>query len=235
MSPKKEIKKIERLVPDTSVIIDGLLSKKIEKGEIAPEQVIIHEAVLAELEHQANQNKSIGYLGLDEIDRLRSISQKFGFTITFGGKRPSAYEIAQAKMGEIDTLIRELAFENDATLLTVDKVQARIGIAKGINVILLEIDIIKKHLKLESFFDETTMSVHLRENVVPYAKKGMPGKWDFVKVRDSILTREEVRDIGNEIIEESGVRKDCFIEIERAGSTIVKFENYRTVIKRNHF
>jgi ATPase len=235
MTPKKEIKKIEKLVPDTSIIIEGILSRKIEKNEISPEQVIIHEAVLAELEHQANQNKSIGYLGLDEIDRLRKISQQYGFSIVFGGKRPSAYEIAQAKMGEIDMLIRELAFENDATLLTVDKVQARIGIAKGISVILLEVTRITKKLKLESFFDETTMSVHLRENVFPYAKKGMPGKWDFVKIRDSVLTRDEVRDIGNEIIEESGVRKNCFIEIERAGSTIVQFENYRTVITRPPF
>jgi len=235
MIAKKELKRIEKLVPDTSVIIEGLLSMKIGKSELLPEQVIIHEAVLAELEHQANQNKSIGYLGLDEIDRLRGISQKFGFTITFGGKRPSAYEISQAKMGEIDTLIRELAFENDATLLTVDKVQARIGLAKGMNVILLEVERLKKKLKLEGFFDETTMSVHLRENVFPYAKKGMPGKWDFVKIRDSVLTREEVRDISNEVIEESGVRKECFIEIERAGSTIVHFENYRTVITRPPF
>ena len=60
MTPKKQTQNIEKLVPDTSVIIEGLLSKHIEKKEILPANVIIHEAVLAELEHQANQNKSIG-------------------------------------------------------------------------------------------------------------------------------------------------------------------------------
>ncbi|MBW2971782.1 PIN domain-containing protein, partial [Candidatus Woesearchaeota archaeon] len=235
MVAKKEIKSVERLVPDTSVIIEGILSRKIEAKELLPQQVIIHEAVLAELEHQANQNKSIGFLGIDEIDKLKQLSGKLGFELAFGGKRPSAYEISQARLGEMDSLIRELAFESDATLLTTDKVQARIGMAKGISVILLEIDVIKKKLTLEGFFDLTTMSVHLRENVPPFAKKGVPGKWDFVKVREKPLTRDEVRGISDEIIEEAGVRKDCFIEIERPGSTIVQLENYRIVITRPPF
>lgn len=235
MNPKKQTQKIEKLVPDTSVVIEGLLSKHIEKKEILPANVIIHEAVLAELEHQANQNKSIGFLGLDEIDRLKKLSQELGFELSFGGKRPSAHEIEHARLGEIDSLIRELAFENDATLMTTDNVQARIGIAKGISVILLEVGAIKKKIALEGFFDETTMSVHLRENVPPFAKKGVPGKWDFVKVREKKLAREEVRHISDEIIEEAGIRKDCFIEIERPGSTIVQLENYRIVITRPPF
>ncbi len=229
------VQKVDKIVPDTSIIIEGILSRKIENGELLPEDVIIHEAVLAELEHQANENKSIGFLGIDEIDKLKQLSTKLGFTLSFSGRRPSAKEIEYAKMGEIDSLIRALAFETGATLLTRDKVQARIGSAKGIDVMLVEIHSIKKTLTLEGFFDETTMSVHLRENVTPYAKKGMPGKWAFVQLRKKLLTRQEIKDISDEIIEESGVRKDCFIEIERQGSTIVQFENYRIVITRPPF
>jgi len=58
---------IEKIVPDTSVIIEGLLSDKIRNNEIKANEIIIHEAVLAELEHQANLGKAIGYLGLDEM------------------------------------------------------------------------------------------------------------------------------------------------------------------------
>jgi ATPase len=235
MVPKKDVLNVDKIVPDTSVMIEGILSMKIEKKELVPQEVIVHEAVLAELEHQANQNKSIGYLGLDEIDRLRDLSKKLGFSLMFAGKRPGAYEIQNAKLGDIDSLIRELAFENDATLLTTDKVQARIAKAKGMQVVLLEVERIKKRLKLEAFFDEMTMSVHLRENIPPYAKKGRPGQWDFVKIRDAPLTKDEIKSISAEVIEESGVRKDCFIEIERPGSTIVQFENYRTVITRPPF
>jgi len=84
---------MERIVPDTSVIIEGLLSKKISKDEIKTKEVILHEAVLAELEHQANQNKAKGFLGLDELDRLREMSEKKHFELQFSGKKPSAAEI----------------------------------------------------------------------------------------------------------------------------------------------
>ena len=67
---------IEKIVPDTSVIIEGLLSDKISKNEIKAKEIIIHEAVLAELEHQANMGKSIGFVGLEEIKRIGDIAAK---------------------------------------------------------------------------------------------------------------------------------------------------------------
>ena len=69
----------DKIVPDTSVIIEGLLSDKIHKTEIVPKQIIMHEAVLAELEHQANLGKAIGFLGLDEIKRIKELSGKHNF------------------------------------------------------------------------------------------------------------------------------------------------------------
>ncbi len=72
---KKKTVNIEKLVPDTSVIIEGLVSDRISKKEIVPKSVIIHEAVLAELEHQANQNKETGLLGLEELNKIRELSK----------------------------------------------------------------------------------------------------------------------------------------------------------------
>ena len=232
---KKTINNVEKLVPDTSVIIKGLVSSKIEKKEIVPKSVIIHEAVLAELEHQANQNKETGVLGLEEINKIRELSEKLGFNLEFSGKRPNAYEIKYARLGEIDSLIRELAYNESASLMTSDKTQAMIAEAKGIHVIFIEIKKLFKKLKLEKFFDETTMSVHLRENVVPYAKKGTPGKWKFIAVEDTKLTRDNIKDISHEIIEESSMAKDAFIEIERAGSTIAQIGKFRIVITKPPF
>ncbi|PIZ52965.1 ATPase, partial [Candidatus Woesearchaeota archaeon CG_4_10_14_0_2_um_filter_33_10] len=208
---------------------------KIEKKEIVPKSVIIHEAVLAELEHQANQNKETGVLGLEEINKIRELSEKLGFNLEFSGKRPNAYEIKYARLGEIDSLIRELAYNESASLMTSDKTQAMIAEAKGIHVIFIEIKKLFKKLKLEKFFDETTMSVHLRENVVPYAKKGTPGKWKFIAVEDTKLTRDNIKDISHEIIEESSMAKDAFIEIERAGSTIAQIGKFRIVITKPPF
>jgi ATPase len=230
-----EAEKYDKIVPDTSVIIEGLLSAKIKDGKIRADSIIIHEAVLAELEHQANQNRAIGFLGLEELKKLKKLSQENNFAITFSGRKPTLSEIKYASLGEVDYMIRELAFDEDATLFTADKIQSEVAQAKGIRLLYEKVEQLHKQLLLEKFFDNTTMSVHLRENVEPYAKKGVPGNWQFVKVRDSILTRDEIQDISREIIEEAGIRKDAFIEIERPGSTIVQLGNFRIVITKPPF
>jgi ATPase len=226
---------IEKLVPDTSIIIEGIVSKKIEAKQMKVQQLLVHEAVLAELEHQANENKETGHLGLNELNQLQKIAKKFDFEVLFTGRKPTYGEIRYAKLGDIDALIRELAYENGATLYTADNVQARIAEVKGMSVILEELKTKARKLKLETFFDELTMSVHLKESIAPFAKRGRPGNWSFVEVRKKELTRDEVRNMANEIVEEAGMRKDGFVEIERPGSTIVQLANYRIVITKPPF
>lgn len=226
--------KIEKLVPDTSVIIEGIVSSRIGKNEISSDELIIHEAVIAELEHQANEGKAIGFLGLDEIKKIRDLAEKKRFTVRFAGKRPSYHEIRYSKSGEIDSIIRQLAYEEGATLITADKVQARVAEAKGINVIMVFSEK-KGPIALETFFDKNTMSVHLREDLNPYAKKGAPGRWDFVEIGKDKISQDKIKEISKEIIEEARIRKDGFIEIEREGSTIIQLGNYRIVITRPPF
>ncbi len=232
---KKDITKIEKLVPDTSVIIEGLVSKRIKEKKILPDIIIIHEAVIAELEHQTNLNKALGFLGLDELDRIKTLSEELGFKLDFMGKRPSHTEIQYAKLGGTDALIRDLAYEEDATLFTADKTQAKIAKAKGMKLIFERLEQLVKKIKLENYFDSETMSAHLRENVFPYAKKGVPGNWKFVAINDKTLSRETIEDISREIIEEAGIRRDGFIEIERPGSTIVQLGTFRIVITKPPF
>jgi len=225
-------KSIEKIVPDTSVIIEGILSAKIKAGEIKPNAILIHEAVIAELEAQANVNKESGYLGLEEIKKLREMRLKYGFEMHYSGDRPKHFEIEYAKTGEIDSMIRQLALFEDATLITADTVQAMVAESKGIDVMLIHIEQKTKQLILEKYFDSQTMSVHLKEGMLAYAKKGMPGNWQFVKVSTEKLTREDVKLISREIIDEAGIRRDGFIEVERPGSTIVQLGNFRIVITR---
>ncbi len=230
---KKET--IEKLIPDTSVLIEGDLSKKLEKKEVIPNEITIHEAVLSELEHQANQNRAIGHLGLEEIRKIKEICKKDDIVLSFGGDKPRPSEIKYAKLGEIDALIRDLAYNEGATLMTADRIQAKVAETKGMKVIFIDIIREIRKLKLEKYFDNTTMSVHLRENIEPYAKKGFPGEWNFVVIKKKKLTREEMMEISREIIEEANVRRDCFIEIERPGSTIVQLGHFRIVIVRPPF
>ena len=232
---KKSNEMIEKIVPDTSVIIEGLLSKKISNNEIKPSSIIIHEAVLAELEHQENENKSKGSLGLEELQKIRELCEKNNIELSFSGKRPNASEIKYASLGEIDALIRDLAYSEDAFFFTADKTQSKVAKIKGIKTILYEASKVDKKIVLENYFDALTMSVHLKENVRPVAKKGSPGNWQFTIINEKHLKKELLQDISREIIEEAGIRKDSFVEIERPGSTIVQLGVFRIVITRPPF
>ena len=221
---------IDKLVPDTSVIIQGKVSDKINKKEINVKEILIHEALLAELEHQANSGRAIGYLGLDEIEKLRKLTE-----VKFIGNRPKSSDIKYAHYGEIDASIRKLAWDEGATLITSDKVQAKVAEAKGIDVIYVEHVYKRRKLSLEKYFDNTTMSVHLKEDMIPKAKKGVPGKWDFVSLSKTKLNHDNLKKISREIIEEAKSRHDSFLEIERGGSTIVQLGNFRIVITQPPF
>lgn len=180
--------------------------------------------------------RAIGYLGLDEVAELQKLSKEIGFKVEFLGRRPSGAEVKYASLGEIDSMIRQLAWESDATLITSDKVQAKVSEARGMKFIIVEPkERAYKGTKLDGFFDETTMSVHLRENVQPIAKKGMPGNWQFIQLRKELLRQEEIKEISREIVESTKMRKDSFIEIQREGSTIVQMGLYRIVITRPPF
>lgn len=223
---------IEKLVPDTSIIIENLVSERIKNKELKVKQILIHEAVLSELEHQANMGRTIGFLGLDELNKLKALAGEHGFTVGFKGKRPDAGNIKHASLGEIDALIRGLALEEDAVLITGDKVQSKVGEAKGMKVIYIEPVIKHKEMRIEKYFDETTMSVHLKENTQPKAKKGVPGNWEFVVLDKEILSEEYVQELAKELIEEAKLSAKGYIEIERRGSSIAQIESYRIVITR---
>jgi ATPase len=171
--------KIEKLVPDTSVLIEGLVSEKIQNKEFEVDSIIIHEAIIAELEHQANSNKEIGFVGLAELKKLRKLSKELDFKLEFAGRRPHPQEIKFAKLGEIDSLIRELAYETGAALYTADKVMSEVAETKGVQVLFEKIEIKPKKIAVDKFFNASTMSVHIRENCTVKAKQGKPGKWTF--------------------------------------------------------
>ncbi|MFH1770609.1 MAG: PINc/VapC family ATPase [archaeon] len=229
--------KIEKIVPDTSVIIEGILSKEIEKKKFSPKSIIIHEAVIAELEAQANRGQEKGHLGLEEIKKLRELGKKKKFTLDFKGERPGDFQIKRAKSGEIDSVIRNLALTEKATLITADRVQSLVAESKGINTIFYEFpkEDMEKELILAKYFDETTMSVHIKEDCIPKAKKGRPGAWEYVEIAKKPMDGDEVKELAKAITEETGLRKDGFVEIERRGSTIIQLANYRIVITRPPF
>ncbi|WP_297420208.1 PINc/VapC family ATPase [Thermococcus sp.] len=220
-------------VADTSVIVDGRLTQFLSTFN-EKVKVVIPDAVVAEIEHQANEGKAIGHTGLEELKKLRKMADEGRILFEFYGGRPEQWQIRRAKAGEIDHMVRETARELGATLVTGDGVQRDVAIAKGIEVVYLTAKKEPRH-RLEDFFDETTMSVHLKGGLRPFAKKGKPGNWKFVPIRDEVLTDEELHEIADDIVERARRDPESFIEMDEPGATVVQLRNHRIVIAKPPF
>jgi ATPase len=224
-----------KYVVDTSVLIDGRISQMLENGEIAG-TIIIPEAALAELEAQANFGRMTGLQGLEEVKRIREIAEKKGFDVLFLGERPTLEQIKLARGGEIDHMIRKIAEKEDAVLVTSDRVQYYVAVARGIKAMYLTQERIKpEDTKIMQFFTPDTASVHLREGVPPFAKRGRIGQLMLVKIRDEPMTLEELQQIAHEILEAARQDEDSSIEIERKGVTVVQLRDLRIAIAERPF
>jgi ATPase len=228
--------KKESYVVDTSIVIERKVTELIKEKKISG-KIIIPNAVLAELEHQANENQSEGFIGLDEIKELRSLAEQNVIELEYVGKKPTETYIKGARGGAIDDLIRDTAAEKNAILLTGDRVQALVADATGIQTMLILPVSVKEvgALNIEKFFDITTMSVHLKENTIPKAKKGRPGNWEFVELSKDKLTGHDVKLLASDVIEKTKLSEGSFIEISNPGVTIVQFKNFRIVITKPPF
>ncbi|MFP4001513.1 MAG: ATPase, T2SS/T4P/T4SS family, partial [Thermoplasmata archaeon] len=226
-----------KIVPDTSVIIDGRITTKVREGEFNDVEVIIPEAVISELEAQANRGKETGMSGLEEIQEIRKLSEEGKIKLFFEGERPGSEAHELADKGEIDSIIRSIALDEDAKLVTSDLVQAEVAKAKGLNVEYLK-PVLKKEERgndiLEYFTDET-MSVHLREGTKPTAKKGTPGDIRTEIIKEEISSRESLQTLAHNIIENAKRSSKGFIEVDKGGATVVQLENIRIVIARPPF
>ncbi len=220
-----------KLVPDTSVIVDGRFVEFVLNNDV--DEIIIPEAIVAEVEHQANRGLSTGFSGLSELKKIREICRERKIRINFCGFRPEEWQIRRAKEGEVDNIIRECALVNSAILVTGDFVQKSIAEVKGIDVIYLEA---KKeiHMRIEDFFGENVMSVHIKADVGAFAKVGKPGNFKLVKIRDDITARE-VEEIAYDIVERAKRDEKSFVEVDMKGATVVQLRNYRIAITRPPF
>ncbi|MFB6079815.1 MAG: PINc/VapC family ATPase [Haloferacaceae archaeon] len=224
------------VVPDTSAVIDGRVSERIASGEYADATVYVPEAVVGELESQANAGRDSGWEGLSELQALADRADGGALTVEYVGRRAVADERDAAAEGEIDALIRDLAAEHDATLLTSDVVQAEVGRAKG-----LAVDYVEprgrdtEHLEIESFFDDETMSVHLRTGARPRAKRGEIGDMHYEPIREEVSTDEDLRELTHDVEETARASPDGFVELDEPGMTIVQFREYRIALARPPF
>jgi ATPase len=231
----KKLKEAKMIVPDTSVLIKGTLSELVSKGELKNVKIIIPRAVLDELQAQSSRGREIGIEGLEEIKKLRELGAKNNVSIEFTGTMPTLEEIQLAKKGRIDAIIKDVAAKAGGILLTADFVQALVAEAEGVPVKYIEDVITKEKLDFEAFFDDDTQSVHLKQGISPYAKKGKPGKVDVVHLGDKKLTEKDMESFISEILNKTRKDEHSFIEIGKRGAMVVQLGNYRISITRPPF
>lgn len=225
-----------KIVPDTSVVIDGRITSMIKAGEYKGATIIIPEAVVAELEAQANQGREIGFSGLTELQELFRMSEENIIELQFAGDRPSLDQVKLSSGGEIDALIRNVALQYDARFITSDLVQAEVAKAKGLDVTYLKPQIGDfSPLSIDQFFDEETIAITLKERAPPMAKIGKLRDVRLVTLRDAPMTEYELRSMAQELLERAKRDPDGFIELERRGITVVQIGSLRISIARRPF
>ena len=227
---------IKKYVLDTSIIIDKEISKMLQTGKIVEDsEIIIPRAVLDELQAQASTSRDQGLVGLQEIHDIREVCSKKGIKIKFSGERPHYDDILLAKHGRIDSIINELAFKENAILITGDYVQHLAAQAQGIDSVFIKYNNKITHFKFEKFFSDKTMSIHLKEGVCPYAKIGGPGKFELKRLDEKIITNEYLKEIIKEIYEYNPLNTNKFYEINREGAAVIQYEKYRITITKSPF
>ncbi len=222
----------QKLIPDTSIIIDGNVPAIIEKGDFTEAELIIPYAVLDELQAQASKGREPGFVGLGEIKKLREFCQKRGVKLTFLGARPGFDDIRLARSGRLDALITDVAKTENGILLTADYVQALVAEASGVQVKYVPGEVKTTDLTFEKFLTPDTSSIHLKEGTRPLAKRGKPGKFELVPVAEALSTTEEIERIIREITEAARVSREGFVEINRAGAMVIQLGRFRIAITR---
>lgn len=218
--------KKEKYVIDLTLTISGALRSISMLEKIRTGIFYIPWDVVVKLKEMANNGLEDGLVGIEELAKIREKGAKMEFVRR--GERSIS----------IDEAVLGIAKELDAIVLTSDQLLYKLAKAAGIRselVLPFQSENGAKS-RIREFFDEDTLSVHLKEGVKPTAKKGVPGNWRFEIIRDSPMTKEELETIIREIIEEvRRVDVQGFIEIERPSSTIIQLEDLRIVITKPPF
>ena len=218
------------IVADTSVIINGNLSEQIKSGSIRNSEIIIPQAVFDELQSQASNHKEQGFVGLEQIQKLNKLSEDFGLKIILKGSHPDIDDIKFAASGRIDALIIDIAKQNNAILYTSDKVQHLVAEAEDVETVFLRTKIIQEELEFLKFFDNTTMSIHLKENQYPLAKQGKPGEFLLTKIGEDILTKDYLKMISSQILSATNISDSSTVEISKTGASVIQHNDYRIAI-----
>lgn len=210
-----------KIVLDTSVIINRkaleFLNKKQEELKDTKEsiEIVIPEAVISELEHRANLGLEDAYQGIEFLQFLKK-----NFNLKIYGERPTYQEIRARAMDEI---IMRCAYENQALLLTSDRLLSKICEFRNIENIYLAQEI--KYPTVLNLLDDKTLSLHIKGRKI-LAKKGQIGNFSLVEISE--ISEENIKEYANDLINYAKFYN--YVEIERKGVYVLQIKEFRCVV-----
>jgi len=213
-------------VPDTTVIIERTLSRMLKEGSIKGKIVIPKEYVVF-FETKALQGSALGLVCLQEIFEAVNMARKrddLEVVVFESGSR----DLNLNDFTDLDRLARDIAKKVGGKLLTHNNIQKMICEAMDIDVVLIPLSI-NKELPFEKYFDNQTLSIHIKEGVPILAKKGKPGSWSLVVVDERSQPREAVELLIEEIFRRVKAGEGI-VEIEGRGVALLQLGDYRVVI-----
>jgi len=207
-------------VLDPTSILTGVAARAVARGEVYG-RIIIHKAIISEFENRARLGDETGLNGLKSLNEIASLN---GLQLEFVGSSKLSEEIS--------TVLRDLAMSMGATIVSCDPILVKTAKAMGIEAVYLSP---VGKAKLEEFFGPGVMSIHLKEGVPPRAKEGRPGKWIYRELSEEPISKSELESIIADLMERVQFTNQGFIEIDKAGSTIIQLRDLRIVITRPPF
>lgn len=205
-------------VLSSDVLMRSLIRYEPGYSLIRGSQLIIPEEVISRVEGEASKGDRFSVGALGEVIWLRNL-QEVGYI--------KEVRIEKHKSRGLDALY-EIAKKYSAKILTGDRITTLSLLARGSDVKYIgpEVD----GLRIYDFFDEETMSVHLKEGTPPIAKKGRPGNFTLVKLSERRLEEFEVRTIAYEIVERAKIGIDAFVEAMYEDAYLIQLGDLRVLI-----
>ncbi|ABW01146.1 PINc/VapC family ATPase [Caldivirga maquilingensis] len=215
----------EIYIPDTSVFLDGSLKEYLQSNGLKG-RLLIHTGVVKYFEDDAKVGSSLGILGLEEVAAIHDMASKIeGITVEYVDVIPRS-----ADLKDPESLVLNTARELGAVLITSDAMVKKVCEAMGIRYIYIGKG--TGALEIEKWFQKypDTMSIHLKENTLPMAKRGAPGNWELVYLDNKVLSKEYLERLVREVISTAySGGNGAVIEVKRSHSLIVQYRDIRIV------
>lgn len=213
---------MDKVLPDETVLASGQMVRLVRNGMLDGCQILISSAVMEQLRRAAASGRSAG---LQEAEQLRKSAQPRGIEVVRLDDSPPPLEDA-------DSAVLGAARASGAELFTSRYLRWASAKAEGIPVQYHKPQV-PREPSFSKYFDESTMSVHLREGQPPMAKRGRPGAFELARVSEEPLSREYLGELSDEL--DALARSGGGPDMSRPGATVIQHDRYRVALTRPPF